>query len=257
MTVFGLDAYFRSFLDIDGIADSSVNGVQVDNGGSEIHKIAFAVDACMETFKRARQLSADMLFVHHGLFWGKDYPIFGGNRERVKFLLDNNIALYACHLPLDVHSVVGNNAVIADILGVAEREPFGVCENQALGIKGVFKTASHEGMSYTIDEIAKKLSWNASQPLAILPFGKQKNSTCAIISGGASRMVYDAINEGIDIFISGEANHEVYHHVMEGKINMLAAGHYATEVHGPRAVMQKCQTDLNVDCVFIDVNTAL
>ena len=107
-----LDVFFRSFLDIDGYSsiDSSLNGLQVDNDGSTISKIIFAVDACQESFKRCTAAGGNMLFVHHGLFYGSTTVIKGVQRERIKFLLDNNIALYAVHLPLDQHPIMGNNA---------------------------------------------------------------------------------------------------------------------------------------------------
>ncbi|MDR0290697.1 MAG: Nif3-like dinuclear metal center hexameric protein, partial [Treponema sp.] len=115
-----LDSFFRSFLEIDGFADTdnSLNGIQVDNDGGEIGKVAFGVDASMETFERAAALGAGMLFVHHGLFWGKPLQLTGTHRQRIKFLLDHNICLYAVHLPLDHHPQMGNNAVLAELLGL-------------------------------------------------------------------------------------------------------------------------------------------
>ena len=115
-----LDLFFRENLDIDGFAsvDDSLNGLQIDNDGSEITKIAFAVDSSLDGFRRAAEIGAGMLFVHHGLFWGPALRIQGSLRERIKALLDNNIALYGVHLPLDHHPVLGNNGVLAGLLGL-------------------------------------------------------------------------------------------------------------------------------------------
>jgi len=108
MTTKQLDTYFRSFLDIEGFLqmDDSVNGLQVDNDGRDIRKVAFAVDACLESFSLAAQRGAGMLFVHHGLLWGKPAPITGIMRQRLQVLMANNIALYGVHLPLDQHPEV-------------------------------------------------------------------------------------------------------------------------------------------------------
>ena len=109
-----LDSYFRSFLAIDALAgtDISLNGVQVENT-ADITCIAFAVDACMESFRRAREAGAQMVFVHHGLFWGHEQCVTGSHYQRLKFLMENNMALYAAHLPLDIHPELGNNVSLA------------------------------------------------------------------------------------------------------------------------------------------------
>jgi putative NIF3 family GTP cyclohydrolase 1 type 2 len=127
ITTSKLDSFFRGLLDIEGFkdTDSSLNGLQVDNDGLEFKKIAFAVDSGLEVFKRAAESGAGMLFVHHGLFWGEPLALTGGHRERIKFLFDNHLALYAVHLPLDQHPSLGNNAALAGLLGLMNLEPFG------------------------------------------------------------------------------------------------------------------------------------
>ena len=248
-----LNNFFRSLLDIEGFkdADSSLNGIQVDNDGSELGKIAFAVDACMETFKRAANAGAGLLFVHHGLFWGKPLRVEGSHRERLKFLLDNNLALYAVHLPLDQHPALGNNAILAEMLGIKEPEPFGAYHGRKIGYKGILSTP------LTVDEAVKKISYMERPPNGVFPFGKKKNLSCALISGGAAAQAFDAIEEDIDLYISGESNHSVYHAAMENQINIIAGGHYSTEVWGVRRVMEECVNQLGIDCEFIDVPTGL
>jgi dinuclear metal center YbgI/SA1388 family protein len=248
-----LDLFFKSFLEIDcftGI-DSSLNGIQVDNEGAEIGKIAFAVDANMETFERAAALGAGMLFVHHGLFWGAPLRIQGNLRRRIQSLLDHNICLYAVHLPLDQHPQVGNNAALVALLGLENIEPFGLYHGRKIGYKGVFP------QPITIDKAAQKIAFAGIQPLGIYSFGKKENTSCAVISGGASNEARQAIEEGIDLYISGEMSHQVYHDCLEGKLNMLAGGHYSTEVWGVRSVMRRCAEELHIDVEFIDVPTGL
>jgi dinuclear metal center YbgI/SA1388 family protein len=248
-----LDLFFKSFLDIEGFAgiDRSLNGIQVDNDGSAVRKIAFAVDASLETFERAAAAGAGMLFVHHGLFWGSPLWIAGNLRRRIKLLLDYNICLYAAHLPLDQHPKLGNNATLAELLGLENTEPFGLYHGKKIGYKGTFP------QPVTIDEAAKKIAFMNRPPLGVYPFGKKENVTCAVISGGASAEALQAIEEGIDLYITGEASHQVYHECLEGKLNMIAGGHYSTEVWGVRSVMRHCAGELHIDTEFIDVPTGL
>ncbi|MDR1576222.1 MAG: Nif3-like dinuclear metal center hexameric protein [Treponema sp.] len=248
-----LDSFFRSFLDIEGFAeiDHSLNGIQVDNDGSEIGKIAFAVDANLETFERAADAGAGMLFVHHGLFWGYPMRLSGGHRRRIKFLLDHNICLYAVHLPLDQHPEVGNNAVLAKLLGLENIEPFGRRHAKKIGYRGTFEKA------LSIDEAVKKISFMGRLPIGVYPFGKKENTSCAVISGAAAFEARQAIEEGLDLYVTGEASHQIYHECLEGKLNMIAGGHYATEVWGVRAVMRRCAEELHIDTEFIDVPTGL
>ncbi len=253
LTTAKFDEFFKSFLEIDGFAsaDNSQNGIQVDNDGSPVKKIAFAVDAAMETFEHAAAVNAGLLFVHHGLFWGSPLRVTGGLRRRIKFLLDHNIALYAVHLPLDQQPNFGHNAVMAKLLGLVNIEPFGIYHGRKIGCKGTFAAP------VTTEEAVKKIAFNSRPPAGVFPFGKPENKTAAIVSGGAADNVYEAIEEGVDLFITGETSHKVYHYCLEGKINMIAGGHYNTEVWGLQAVMRHCGERLGVETEFIDVPTGL
>jgi dinuclear metal center YbgI/SA1388 family protein len=253
LTTKRLDLFFRSFLDIEGFVsgDNSLNGIQVDNDGSEVKKIAFGVDAALETFEQAAAVNAGMLFVHHGLFWGESARLSGNLRSRIKFLLDHNICLYAVHLPLDQHPQMGNNAVLARLLGLENIEPFGGYHGRKIGYKGTFPKP------VTTEEAVKKISFMGRPPAGVFPFGRSENTSAAIMSGGAPRSVYDAIEEGVDLFVTGESSHEVYHHCLETKINMIAGGHYNTEVWGVQAVMRHCKEQLGIETEFLDVPTGL
>jgi dinuclear metal center YbgI/SA1388 family protein len=247
------DAFFNSILDIEGFRDidSSLNGIQVDNDGSELRKIAFGVDASLETFKRAVAAGAGLLFVHHGLFWGKPLRIAGPLRRRLQYLLDHNMALYAVHLPLDQHPSLGNNAGLAELLGLQDLEPFGLYHGRKIGYKGNLP----EGLS--IEDAAKRIAFMDRTPLGVYPFGKEKSQTCAVISGGAAGEAAQALEEGIDLYVTGEMSHQVYHQCLEGHLNMIAGGHYSTEVWGVRRVMEYCAAELQLDVEFIDVPTGL
>jgi len=248
-----LDAFFRSILDLEGFknTDNSLNGIQVDNDGAEIRKIAFAVDASLECFKRAKNAGAGMIFVHHGLFWGKSERLEGYFRERIKYLLDNNLCLYGVHLPLDQHPTAGNNAVLAKLLGIVDPEPFGLYHGHKIGYKGRLSGP------LTIEEAANKIGYMNRPPLGIYPFGKKSIETAAIISGGGAEEILQALEEEVDLYITGESSHGYYHHALEGKLNYIAGGHYSTEVWGVRAMREAAANRLNLDTEFIDIPTGL
>jgi dinuclear metal center YbgI/SA1388 family protein len=247
------DAYFRTFFDIDGFssADVSMSGLQVDNDGSEIRKIAFAVDASLETFERAAACGAGMIFVHHGLFWGKPLALTGNHRKRLQLLLEKNITLYAMHLPLDQHPELGNNAALIEMLGVKEPKPFGLYHGKMIGYQGTLSAP------LTMEDAVKNIAFMGRPPLAVYPFGKKENLTCAVISGGAASEVMEAIRDGIDLYVTGESSHEMYHQILESKTNMIAGGHYSTEVWGVRRLMERVSADLGMEVEFIDVPTGL
>ena len=252
LTTAKLDSFFRGFLDFEGFAgDASLNGIQVDNDGSPVRRIAFGVDAAMETFEHAAAAGAGMLFVHHGIFWGEPVRVAANLRQRIKFLLDHNICLYAVHLPLDQHPKFGNNAVMAELLGLENIGSFGVYHGKKIGYKGTFSKP------VTVDEAVKKISFMDRPPAGVFPFGKKECLTAAVVSGGGSENVRDAVVEGVDLFITGEGSHFVYHECLEAKLNMIAGGHYSTEVWGVRAVMAHCAAELGIETEFIDIPTGL
>jgi len=248
-----LDSYFREILNmeiVEGI-DSSMNGFQVDQGKRKVNKVAFAVDASLETFKRAVNLNADVLFVHHGLFWGVPIAVRNSHYERLSFLIQNNLSLYAAHLPLDLNSDIGNNYGIAQKLKLEMLKPFGSYKGVKIGVTGTFKQEK------AIDEILDLLDTDKKEVLKILPFGKKIISSIAIISGGGTREISQALEQNIDLYITGDLSHEIYHTCLEGNINMISAGHYFTETFGPKLLSQKLNEDKNVETVFIDVPTGL
>lgn len=237
-------------LDINGIEDNSSNGLQVENAG-EIKKIGFAVDACMETFQQAVETGCQMLIVHHGLFWNKGkFYLVGAGYNKMKFLLENNLAVYAAHLPLDLHSEYGNNAQLAKLLSLQRTEPFGEHHEKAIGVKGELRTV------VSIKEIKKNLEKNKLQTLT-LPFGKDKIKTIAIISGGAAGEVEEAIQKKADLYLTGEPMHHVYHLAKESNINVIFGGHYETEVWGVKALMPVLKAQFKVKVEFIDVPTLI
>lgn len=256
MTLTELDRWFRSFLALEvyGAHDPSQNGIQVQNAAPNskpITKIAVAVDACAETIRQAAAQHADLLFVHHGLFWKHNPLVTGSHYQRISLLLQHDMALYACHIPLDAHPSVGNNYGLAAQLGLQQLEPFGIWKGMSIGVKGVFPQA------LPLDTLTERLFPHGGKPLAVLPFGAQDIKTAAIISGGGGHELLQAVESGVDAYITGEIGHEEYHTARECGIHVIAGGHYHTETIGVSLVAEKIQQELGIETVFIDVPTSL
>jgi dinuclear metal center YbgI/SA1388 family protein len=248
-----LDVWCRSFLAISAFEkiDDSLNGVQVDRGAGPIQRVAFAVDACAETIRRASEEKAQVLFVHHGLFWGGASRIEGILSKRIRCLFDKDMALYACHLPLDANAEYGNNAVLARMMGLSDIQPFGEFHGVAIGFKGRLDPPIR------LEEAVRRVLPDGSKPLGLLPFGPEEIRSAAVISGGAAMDALQAADEGMDLYVTGETSHSIYHSAQEVGIHVLSAGHYATEVWGVKAVAEKLARETGLETVFIDVPTGL
>ena len=247
-----LDKYFRSFLNIEDFSsDISKNGIQVENSGREIKKVAFAVDACEESISRAAEWNAQMLFVHHGLFWGREQTITGIQYKRIAGLIKNDIALYACHIPLDANQLCGNNYGLAARLNMKDLQPFGEWRGMMAGTIGFVDAP------LTLEQLVIKAFPNGEKPNTVLSFGKEKVSKIAVVSGGGADCMEEAVKAGADVLITGEIAHEDYHAVLENHFNVIAAGHYQTETVGVQLVAEKLAKEKNIETVFIDVPTGL
>ena len=245
------DAWARSLLEFeltDGI-DISLNGIQVGERRDEVSKMAFAVDACMDSFIRTKEEGAEALFVHHGLFWGAASALSGVMGGRVRYLMKNGLALYACHLPLDRHAEVGNNARIAKVLELAEIEPFGLYKGKKIGFKGLLPEAMG------LETVIEKAFGTWTDRINALRFGPKEIRSVGILSGGGTRETSQAVAEGLDCYITGDSSHEVYHEAREAGINVVFAGHYLTEIFGVKAMAEKVASELPLETVFLDIPT--
>ena len=248
-----LDSHLRAWLPLAEFEaiDPSLNGLQVGRRNPEVRHVAVAVDACLESFRRAAELHADLLFVHHGIFWGKECPITGSRYERLRSLLDNDLGLYAVHLPLDQHPELGNNAVMMRELGVGALQPFGSFKGSDVGYYGCLP------QPLRLEQLVERLFQDRSAVLSVLPFGPEAIERVGIVSGGAPFAVDEAIEHGLDLFVTGDASHVVYHRAQEAGINVVFGGHYLTEVWGVRAVAARLESELGLQTSFIDLPTGL
>lgn len=251
MTAGEFSKIISELMKISEYRDFSNNGLQVGNSEATVKKVAFAVDACLETIRKAAEEKADILFVHHGLYWGSAVPVTGIHYDRIKTLLDGNVALFACHLPLDAHDELGNNAQMAQTLGLKDIKPFCSYEGNNIGYYGTLDKALSNS------EIIKKLGVRTDRSTVTLDFGKEENRTVGIVSGGGANEVSEAISLGLDCYITGEKLHQTYHQCKEEGINMLCLGHYETETFGVKAVMKWVEENLGLETCFIDVPTHL
>ena len=236
--------FLNSELRIKRIRDSSRNGLQL-KGKSDIRKIGFAVDACSTTFKMAAKQGCDMVIVHHGLLW-KPMKRAITLPFRMRILRKNRMSLYAAHLPLDENTKYGNNMGLAKMLGIADIEKFGKYHGFALGYKGVFRKAT------ALSTIAGMLNNKLKTRCRILGFGKKSVKTIGIVSGGGRDCIPEAFKDKIGCFITGEISHSDLSTIRDLEMNVIVAGHYATETVGVKSLMQPLREKFNIQTVFID-----
>ena len=232
-------------------ADMSLNGLQVGNSDSEIRKVAFAVDASLATIEEAVKQGADVLFVHHGLFWGRPIAITGRHYARVKTLLDNNMALFACHLPLDAHAEYGNNAQMALKLGLHDVEPFAFFRGVSVGCKGSFSEP------LDADQIIARLGVRTNDTNYAINCKDRKFRNVGIVSGEGAGDVFQAMDDNLDLLITGESRYTVVNDCLESGIGMLCLGHYETETFGVKAIKELVEKEYGLSTCFVDIPLGL
>ena len=249
MDILQIGHYLDNLLDIESIKDSpnALNGLQVQNTG-EIKKIGLAVDLCQTTIEMAIGKNCNMLFVHHGIFWPGLKPICGPYYEKLSAMMKGNLGLYAAHIPLDMHPVLGNNRALADLVGLESLEPFGLYGGETIGLKGRLPKQPAETLGRALGE---KLG---SQVRVI---GTGEVQTIGLVTGGAADMVAQAIEQKLDGYISGEGANHHFHEAMEGGCVLFLAGHYNTETGGVKAVGSHLKEKFQVETEFLDFPTGL
>jgi dinuclear metal center YbgI/SA1388 family protein len=231
-----------------GDYDGAANGLQMENSGA-VTKIAATVDASLATVKLAVAAKADFLIVHHGLFWSSRRPWTGKNHELLRFLVENNLAVYSSHLPLDAHPKLGNNAQLCAALGLKNLKPFFASHGQAIGFKSQAKISRAD--------LAKKLGHATGAKPKIIPGGKNICEKIGVVTGGAGGDLKLAAGEGVDTFITGEGPHWTYALAEELGLNVLYGGHYATETFGVKALAAELSKKFKMPWTFLDHPTGL
>ncbi|MGA2556460.1 MAG: Nif3-like dinuclear metal center hexameric protein [Verrucomicrobiota bacterium] len=233
-----------TFNDYEGAA----NGLQVENSGA-VSKIAAAVDASLATVKMAAAARAGLLLVHHGLFWGPVIPWTGPRRALLQCLLQNDLAVYSSHLPLDAHPQLGNNAQLCAALGFARLRPFLVEKGRAIG----WQTRARLPRAL----LARQLGRVLGRPPVVLPGGPDLCRRIGVVTGGAGSQLRLAAAEGVDTFITGEGPHWTCALAEELGLNVFYGGHYATETFGVKALAAELSKKFHLPWTFLDHPTGL
>jgi dinuclear metal center YbgI/SA1388 family protein len=243
-------AYCDKILHTREIGDynGAVNGLQVENSGA-VTKIAATVDASLATVKLAVEAKTDLLIVHHGLFWNLRQPWTKTNYELLRLLIENNLAIYSSHLPLDFHPKLGNNVILCAALGLKKLKPFLLKDGQHYGLQ------SRTEISRSV--LAVKLQRVTGGKPLIIPGGKEICKRIGVITGGAGDFLQKAADEGVDTFVTGEGPHWTYAMAEELGVNVLYGGHYATETFGVKALAAHLSKKFKVPWKFLNHPTGL
>jgi len=222
---------------------AAYNGLQFENRLT-VSRIAAAVDASLATVTQAVAARADLLVVHHGLFWNVRHPWTGKNRELLGLLLENNLAVYSSHLPLDAHPRLGNSAQLCERLGLKKLKPFFLYKGTHLGFKAELKIAR--------GDLEWRLRKATGVAVRVLPGGPRSCQRIGVVTGGAGADVKLAMEEGVDTFITGEGPHWTYALAEEYGVNVLYGGHYATETFGVKALAAELSRKFGLPWTFLD-----
>ncbi len=226
-----LDELLRTddFADIDGNA----NGLQVGPSTDQtVNHVAFAVDAAQATIDEAVTIGADMLVTHHGLWWEGTERLTGYSYDRVEALIEGDLALYVSHLPLDAHQELGNAARIGDLLSLTDRDAFGTYGTEHVGQQGrLDPPQSIADIVVTLEEHLE-----GDRGVHQLTFGDEQVESVGIVTGAGVDYLEPAAEAGLDLLITGEGKQHAHHLARELEINLLLAGHYATETGGVKGL---------------------
>jgi dinuclear metal center YbgI/SA1388 family protein len=231
-----------------GDYDGATNGLQVAKAGG-VTRIAATVDASLATVKLAVAVRADLLIVHHGLFWSPSYPWTGKKHELLRLLIENNLAVYSSHLPLDAHPKLGNNAQLCALLGLRKLRPFFLTHGQTIGFKSQTRISRAE--------LAKRLERATGTKPKIIPGGNEICERIGVVTGGAGGDLKIAADEGVDTFVTGEGPQWTFAMAEELGLNVLYGGHYATETFGVKALAAHLSKKYRLPWEFLDHPTGL
>ncbi len=238
-------------LRVKEIKDASVamNGLQVENNGL-VSKVAIAVDGSQKTIDDAIAAGADLLLLHHGIYWCGLQPVTGWWKKKLVSCLNNNLAIYSAHLPLDMHPSLGNNAQLCKALGLTDCQPEVDYHGTMIGQSGYF-----EG---SIADLKAKFAEVTAAPVTGFIHDEQAPAgRIAICSGGAGDEIYQIQAKGYSCYLTGEENHWVRNAAEDMNVSILFAGHYATETFGVKALAQLLEERFGLPSIFIDNPTGM
>jgi dinuclear metal center YbgI/SA1388 family protein len=243
-----LAKYLASTLDITRFRDYCPNGLQVE-GRSQIETIVTGVTASVALLEAAIEKGADAILVHHGYFWrGEDLRVIGQKHKRLKLLLEQDVNLFAYHLPLDMHAEFGNNAQLARVIGFRPESRFG---EDDLGWLGVMDDAA---LIDSVGALARQIEERLGRAPLLVGDPAQKVRKIGWCTGAAQSLLDDAIAAGADVYLSGEISEPTVHLAREAGVAYLACGHHATERYGIKALGEHIEKTFGVRHYFIDID---
>jgi dinuclear metal center YbgI/SA1388 family protein len=246
-----LIAYLDGYLRVKEIQDRSQNGLQIEGPG-EVTKVAFAVDACQVAFEEAVGAGAQLLVVHHGLFWSEPLRLVGPLFRQARTLIEGGCALYGAHLPLDMHPEVGNNAELVRLLGLKDVRLFGEYHGVEIGMGGVLDAP------LPLDALVERLAQAIGEPpIRVLAHGPEQVTRVGCISGDAVSMLGQVAEAGFDTFVTGETRHPYFHSAADHGLNVVYGGHYATETLGVKALARHVAKQFGLEVTFLDLPTGM
>jgi dinuclear metal center YbgI/SA1388 family protein len=244
--------YLDEYLDIATVPDhpTALNGLQVENSG-QVSAIVAAVDASQRTIDRVVATSppGTLLLVHHGLFWDGNQAVRGRRFRRLKALFDHDVAVYSAHIPLDLHPDVGNNAVLARELGILDPVPFDSYRGLPFGAAG--------HLIMPRDTLVARVGELLGSRVHLIAGGPETTTRVGVITGAAGDRIQAASEAGLDTFITGEGMHHTAFDALELGVNLLYAGHYATETVGVKALAAHLAARFELGWEFHDHPTGL
>jgi dinuclear metal center YbgI/SA1388 family protein len=242
-----LIAHCDELLDIESFEDYGPNGLQVP-GVLEVSTVATAVSASLATLRGAVEAEAQLLLVHHGLFWEfMPRALSPQMAERMRVLLDSGLSLAGYHLPLDAHPQVGNNALLCGLLGFQPAERFGEAKGRAIGFVG------RRDEPIPIGELQALIESELDRRPLLQGAGPERVGSVGVVSGAGSDSIREAVGLGLDAVLTGEPAEHAMADAFEGGLHFIAAGHYATETFGIRKLGERLVERFGVEHRFIDV----
>lgn len=252
-----LSEYLDVLLSVASIPDypNALNGLQLDNGGG-VTKVAAAVDYSLETVKRVVESRSDFLILHHGMFWQGLKPVTGASYSKLKLLLDNGIAVYSSHIPLDYHPTFGNNVLLSRELGLTPSGDFAQFKGMAIGLSGESDLHTNEILQRA-KVFAKRHGGDAIAAGRSLDGAITRKWAMCTGAGASSETIAEATAAGIDTLIVGEGPHHTAVEASDLGMSIIYAGHYATETLGVRALATHLSERFRLECTMIDAPTGL
>jgi dinuclear metal center YbgI/SA1388 family protein len=252
-TLSAITDFLDDLLKVREFQDAALNGLQIESPAQAVTTVAVAVDAGLSVLTEATARKAELLIVHHGLFWGGTTAVTGALAKKVALCMNRGLSLYAAHLPLDAHIPLGNAAQVATYLGGRDVAPCYDYRGKPIGVQVQLP------VPMSLEEIAAVLSKceGVTQAPLILPFGARSVSKVGIATGSATSCIPETVARGLDLLITGEPKQESYHAAKDLGCSVICMGHYASETFGVRALERVLRERFGVQTTWINEPTGI